>query len=101
MQLLMRNHNLSPAIQSISSRVLISVLLALPQISPASLSEDLTLHKRLLQLVHAMSTELGSGTTSVMSKSLGLVIRATVTDESYDVCLSMFSLQICTDLMAC
>lgn len=77
----MRNHNLSPAIQSISSRVLISILLTLPQISPASLSGDITLHKRLLQLVHSISAELGSGTTSVMSKSLGLIIRASIADE--------------------
>jgi hypothetical protein len=92
MQLLMRNHNLSPGIQSISSRVLISVLLALPQMSPASLSADLTLHKRLLQLVHTMSTELGSGTTSVMSKSLSLVIRAAMGDD-HDVRPYIFPLQ--------
>ncbi|KAG5648888.1 hypothetical protein DXG03_000237 [Asterophora parasitica] len=70
--------------QSISARVLLSMLLALPQISPVSLSPDLKFHGDLLQLVQSMNTELGSGTTSVMSKSLGLVVRATLLEDSDD-----------------
>lgn len=85
MRLLLRNPNLSPALQSISSRVLLSILLALPQMSPTSLSPDPSFHKELLQLVHKINTELGSGTTSVMAKSLGLIVRATISGEEYDV----------------
>ncbi|KAG6916712.1 hypothetical protein DXG01_005661 [Tephrocybe rancida] len=81
MRLVLRNPNLSPAMQSISARVLLSILLALPQISPAALSSDPRLHSDLLQLVQSINTELGSGTTSVMSKSLGLVVRATLMED--------------------
>ncbi|RDB22742.1 Pre-rRNA-processing protein rix1 [Hypsizygus marmoreus] len=84
MRLLLRNPNLSPAMQSISARVLLSVLLALPQMTPASLSRDPGLHRELHQLVQTVNTELGSGTTSVMSKSLGLVIRSTISGEDHD-----------------
>ncbi|KAF9464353.1 rRNA processing/ribosome biogenesis-domain-containing protein [Collybia nuda] len=84
MQFLMRNNNLSSAVHSISSRVLISVLLALPQISPTLLSIDPSLHKRLIQLVRTMSIEFSSGTTSEMSKSLSLVIHASANDGGHD-----------------
>ncbi|KAG6833947.1 hypothetical protein H0H87_007958 [Tephrocybe sp. NHM501043] len=81
MRLVLRNPNLSSAMQSISVRVLLSILLTLPQISPASLSSNLRLHSDLLQLVQSINTELGSGTTSVMSKSLGIVVRATIIED--------------------
>ncbi|KAG5650306.1 hypothetical protein H0H81_012673 [Sphagnurus paluster] len=68
--------------QSISSRVLLSMLLSLPQIPPAALSPDLQFHRELLQLVQSINTELGSGTASVMSKSLGLVVRATLLEHN-------------------
>ncbi|KAF5387632.1 hypothetical protein D9615_000575 [Tricholomella constricta] len=84
MRLLLRNPNLSPALQSISARVLLSMLLALPQISPASLSPDLKFHNNLLQSLQSVNTELGSGSTSVMSKSLGLIVRATLLENSDD-----------------
>ncbi|KAG6903450.1 hypothetical protein C0995_005473 [Termitomyces sp. Mi166 len=85
MRLTLRNPNLSPAMQSISARVLLSMLLALPQISPAYLSAEPKLHSDLLRLVQSINTELGSGTSSVMSKSLGLVVRATVAEEANEV----------------
>ncbi|KAF8076598.1 rRNA processing/ribosome biogenesis-domain-containing protein [Lyophyllum atratum] len=80
-RLLLRNPHLSHAMHSISTRVLLSMLLALPQISPASISPDLQLHNELLKLVQTINAELGSGTTSVMSKSLGLVVRATLLED--------------------
>lgn len=86
MRLLLRNPNLSSALQSISSRILLSILLTLPQISPASLSPYPSIYPDLLQLVHQITSELGSGTTSVMSKSLGLVVRTTTSGEDYGVC---------------
>ena len=61
------------------------MLLVLPNMSAVSLSQDLTLHGRVLAKVHEICAELGSGTTSAMSKSLGLVIRAGVTHGSEHV----------------
>ncbi|KAG5342288.1 hypothetical protein C0989_003417 [Termitomyces sp. Mn162] len=84
MRLILRNPNLSSAMQSISARVLLSMLLALPQISPTSLSAEPKLHMDLLQLVQSINTELGSGTSSVLSKSLGLVVRATMVEDNED-----------------
>jgi hypothetical protein len=83
-QLVLRKLHLAPAIHSIASRVLLSMLLILPQISPASLSWDLTLHGQVFAKVHELCFELGSG-TSTMSKSLGLVISAGVIDGSEHV----------------
>jgi pre-rRNA-processing protein RIX1 len=90
MTLVLRNSNLAPVVHSISSRVLLSMLHALPQMLPTSLSPDPTLHGRLLGEVQAISAELGSGTTSAMSKSLGLVIGAVLAEESNDVSASSF-----------
>ncbi|GLB33999.1 putative rRNA processing/ribosome biogenesis [Lyophyllum shimeji] len=81
MRLLLRNPNLSPAMHSIAARVLLSMQLALPHIPPASLSPDLQLHSELLKSLRSINTELGSGTTSVMSKSLGLVVRAALMED--------------------
>lgn len=86
MQLLLRNPHVSSAMHSLSSRVLLNVLLLLPQISPAALSPDPSLHADLCELVHVIGMEIGSGSASVMSKSLGLVIRATVAKENNIVC---------------
>jgi len=80
-QLILRRPHLAVAVHSIASRVLLSMLLVLPQMLPPSLSPDTTLHGRLLAQVHEICVELGSS-TSTMSKSLGLVIRAGIIDGS-------------------
>ncbi|KAJ7721169.1 rRNA processing/ribosome biogenesis-domain-containing protein [Mycena maculata] len=77
-RLVLLNPNLSPAMQSISCRVTLSVLLTLPQISPASLSPDLKLHPLVLERVQELSAELGAGSTGGMSKTLGLVVGASL-----------------------
>lgn len=74
MRLVLFNPNLSPAMHSISCRVILSILLTLPQMAPASLSPDLKLYPVLLERVQELSAELGAGSTSGMSKSLSLVI---------------------------
>jgi len=81
-QLVLRSPYLAPAVHSIACRVLLSILLVLPQMPPASLSPDAALHGSVLAKTHELCAELGSGTTSAMSKSLGLVIRAGIIDES-------------------
>ncbi|KAG6868167.1 hypothetical protein C0993_006835 [Termitomyces sp. T159_Od127] len=80
MRLILRDPSLSPVIHSISARVLLSMLFVLPQTSPISLSTELKFHGDLLHLVRSINVESGSGTSSVMSKSLGCVIRATVVE---------------------
>jgi len=45
---------------------------------PSSLSRDPTLHGRVLARVHEICGDIGSGTTSTMSKSLGFIIRVGV-----------------------
>lgn len=85
MRLILRNPSLSPVMQSISARVLLSMLFVLPQISPISLSTEPKFHRDLFHLVRSINTELGSGTSSVMSKSLGVVIRATMAEEDNEV----------------
>ncbi|KAJ7129455.1 rRNA processing/ribosome biogenesis-domain-containing protein [Mycena epipterygia] len=77
-RLVLHNPNLSSTVQSISSRVILSILLALPQMSPASLSSDPKLHSLVLARVQELSTELGAGSTGGMSKSLGLVLGASL-----------------------
>ncbi|KAJ6598852.1 rRNA processing/ribosome biogenesis-domain-containing protein [Mycena vulgaris] len=80
LRLVLRNPHLSPAVHSIASRVTLSILLALPQMAPASLSPDPAFHPLLLQRVQALSTELSAGSPGDMSRSLGLVLNATLRD---------------------
>ncbi|KAF7352611.1 Pre-rRNA-processing protein rix1 [Mycena venus] len=80
-RLVLQNPHISPAMQSISCRVVLSVLLALPQMSPASLCPDPKLHPVLLARVQELSVELGAGSTTGLSKSLGLVVGASLPDS--------------------
>jgi hypothetical protein len=74
LRILLRNPQLSSATHSISVRILLSILLTLPQMTPSSLSPDPTLHGLLCKKIELLCIELGSGTTSTMSKSLELVM---------------------------
>lgn len=69
---------LSPSVQSIIARVLLAVYMGLPTIPPSLLSPDTALHAKVYATVQATCTELGSGTTSTLSKSLSLVIGASI-----------------------
>lgn len=82
--ILMRNPGLSSKTRSVSSRVLLSLLLHLPQITPLSLSSDPTFHGQLLSKIERLCSESASGTTSSMGRSLGLVL-STMTDSVNDV----------------
>ncbi|TFK55557.1 hypothetical protein OE88DRAFT_1672300 [Heliocybe sulcata] len=87
LQVLLRNSHLSPAVQSLSGRILLSMLLSLPQIPKTLLSPDATLHGKVLSKVQGLCIELGVGTTSTMNKSLGLVVRGLAVDGSDTVCI--------------
>ncbi|KAI0065940.1 hypothetical protein BV25DRAFT_1613288 [Artomyces pyxidatus] len=74
LRLVLRNPYVSPASHSVACRVLLSLNLALPLLPPSHVSVDLNMHTRLLSTIQAMCLELGAGTPSAMSKSLGLVM---------------------------
>jgi hypothetical protein len=78
-------------LRSICARVLISMALVLPQMSPASLSPDSNLHQKLLEMVHKTNAEIGSGTSSVASKTLGLVLRNMASCENSNVSCNIFA----------
>lgn len=73
-----------PAVHSLASRVLLSLYISLPRMSPAMLSQNLALHGRLCAKLQDVCIELGSGNASVMSKSLTLIagIPSRNSDES-------------------
>ncbi|KAH9939977.1 rRNA processing/ribosome biogenesis-domain-containing protein [Amylocystis lapponica] len=72
--LVMQNTPLAPAVYSVASRILLSIQIALPQMSPSLLSPDGALHQALSDKIRVACLELASGTSSEMSKSMGLVM---------------------------
>ncbi|KAI0722827.1 rRNA processing/ribosome biogenesis-domain-containing protein [Earliella scabrosa] len=64
----------NPPVHSIATRLLLSIYASLPQLPPAILSPDLSLHSRLHAKLQRMCVHLAIGTASTMSKSLGLVL---------------------------
>lgn len=78
MRLLLRDPHLSNVVQSLSIRVLISVLFVIVRIPPATLSPDPVLYQDLLSKLHDISTEVATGTSSTLSKSLPLIVDALI-----------------------
>ncbi|KAH7930701.1 hypothetical protein BV22DRAFT_1000146 [Leucogyrophana mollusca] len=99
LQVSLRNSQLTPAIHSLASRVLLSISLTLPIVAPSSISPHPTLHGQLLGKVAEMCVELGRGTTSAMSKSLGLALSGITIDGSDYALTSSMHLQRDTDLL--
>ena len=64
----------NPPVHSIASRLILSVHASLPQLPPMLLSPDLSLHSRLSAKLRRVSVNVAIGTSSTMSKSLGLVL---------------------------
>ncbi|KAL4241842.1 Pre-rRNA-processing protein RIX1 [Abortiporus biennis] len=73
-QHLLESGQLSPAVQSVASRVIISIQLSLPQISPSLLSLDESLYPKVKNLGARICRKIASGTTGTASKAIGLVI---------------------------
>ncbi|KAA1466753.1 hypothetical protein DENSPDRAFT_812014 [Dentipellis sp. KUC8613] len=71
---LLRNPFLSAPARSVAARLLLSIHLALPLLTPAQVAPDAALHGRLAGAVQRVCLEAAAGTTSVLGKSLGLVI---------------------------
>lgn len=74
LQALLHDPGVTPAVQSLTTRILLSLHSSLPRLSPPSLSGNLALHDRVCTKVQELCIELGSGNASVMSRSLPLVI---------------------------
>ncbi|KAF8917822.1 rRNA processing/ribosome biogenesis-domain-containing protein [Mucidula mucida] len=74
LSVILRNPSINTATHSICCRVLLSILLFLPQRSPSSISPDVTLHRRLLQQVQDVT----------MDKTLAIVLKAV--SNNVDVC---------------
>ncbi|KIY67371.1 hypothetical protein CYLTODRAFT_444097 [Cylindrobasidium torrendii FP15055 ss-10] len=75
LQLVLSGVGVSPATHSISSRVVLSILLFLPQRAVGSISRDPTLHARLLERVREVAVGLSVGTSNAASKALAVVLR--------------------------
>jgi len=76
LQLLLRSSDITAAVHSIASRVVLSALFYLPQTTPSLVSPDLQIYERLNTKIQNIARELGAGSTTAMSKSLCMVVRA-------------------------
>ncbi|KIM46351.1 hypothetical protein M413DRAFT_441439 [Hebeloma cylindrosporum] len=84
-QSLFRNPHLSPAIQSVIARVIVSSLVSLPRMASSSLSDDPALMQRVNQKIREFSLVIGTGTTSVMSKTLPFIIESAFSSDDLEM----------------
>lgn len=98
----MRGAELQPVVRSLACRVLLSLSLSLPAMPHSSLSQDIHLHSLIHAKLSSICLELSRGTTSAMGRSLGLVLKSTMTEGNDHVgdddILSFVN--ITTDLLA-
>ncbi|EJD01578.1 uncharacterized protein FOMMEDRAFT_142163 [Fomitiporia mediterranea MF3/22] len=78
---LLRVPNIPAYLQSLSSRLLLSLLLALPKLSASSVARDPNIKDEVLRRVKSMCVEFASGSSAVLCKSLPLVVGAISDDE--------------------
>ncbi|KAF8351599.1 hypothetical protein F5887DRAFT_215656 [Amanita rubescens] len=71
---LWQNPNLSIQTRSILARNVVAVYLALPRLPPALLSVDPFFHARLSKKVQAAVLDVGTGSSNVSGRSLGLIV---------------------------
>lgn len=88
---LFRNPNLSSAIQSIITRIIISALIVLPRMPSALLSANPGLMYQVKEKIQKISVSIGCGTSSVMSKSLPFVVEAALEGSNIPVCCNVAS----------
>ncbi|KAJ3935036.1 MAG: rRNA processing/ribosome biogenesis-domain-containing protein [Lentinula lateritia] len=84
LRLLLQNANVTPALHSMASRVILAIFLELPQMTPATLSPYPQAHHAVVQKIRDTAVQLGSSTTSAMSQSLNLVLSATSGTDDQD-----------------
>ncbi|KAF9268145.1 hypothetical protein L218DRAFT_892918 [Marasmius fiardii PR-910] len=73
---LLRNPDVSSSMHSLSCRIVLAAMLTLPRIPPSLVSPNPKIHRQLLESLRRLALSLSEGTTSVMGKSLGLVMHA-------------------------
>ena len=73
-RLVLRNPQLPLAVRSLLSRLLLAVYVSLPLMQPSHVSVDLSLHGLVYERVRNTCVEQASGTSNVLSKSLGIVV---------------------------
>lgn len=71
---LWQNPNLSTQIRSILARKVVAIYLALPRLPPALLSVQPFFHVALSKIIQAIVLDIGSGSSNVSGRSLGLVV---------------------------
>ncbi|KAJ3907656.1 rRNA processing/ribosome biogenesis-domain-containing protein [Lentinula edodes] len=84
LRLLLQNANVTPALYSMASRVILAISLELPQMTPATLSPDPHAYHALVRKIRDTAVQLGSSTTSAMSQSLNLVLSTTSGTDDQD-----------------
>ena len=77
--------------QSIIARIIMSALIVLPRMPPALLSADPGLIYQVKEKIQKLSVSIGSGTSSVVSKSLPFVIEAVLEGCNIPVCYNIAS----------
>jgi hypothetical protein len=82
--------------QSIIARIIISALIVLPRMPSALLSADSGLMYQVKDKIQNFSVSIGSGTSSVMSKSLPFVVEAALEGSNIPVCCNIGSCLINT-----
>jgi len=75
--------------QSIIARIIISALIVLPRMPPALLSANPGLIYQVKEKIQKLSVSIGSGTSSVMSKSLPFVVEAALEGSNIPVCCNV------------
>lgn len=88
-QSLFRNPHLSSAIQSVIARVVVSSLISLPRMASSSLSDDPALMQRVNKKIQEFCVVIGTGTTSIMSKTLPFVIESAFSSDDLEVGVPM------------
>ena len=87
LSVLLRNAYVAPTTSSIASRVILALQLSLPALPASQLSPDLSLQPRLLSKIQSIALDNAAGTTSVLGKSLPLLLNASKlsSDEHRDI----------------
>ncbi|KAJ3551411.1 hypothetical protein NM688_g4721 [Phlebia brevispora] len=93
-RLLITQSSMTSSMQSLTGRILLAVYMAVPSIPPSLFAVEPALHHRVYEAVQRICAELGVGTASTLSKSLGLVIAASAHGPSSPDVMRTLDLQL-------
>ncbi|KIL70209.1 hypothetical protein M378DRAFT_96610, partial [Amanita muscaria Koide BX008] len=86
---LLRSPNLSSQMQSLSSRVLVSIYLSLPGLPRAFLAPTPSFQARISDKIRDVITDAVTGSSSVASRSLGLVVACSDNGTEMHRCIDL------------